>query len=376
MIGATAAMRTLFRPTRPQRPCGRRWKPVTALAVLLSSGTVAIGQSAVRGVYLLPVGNRASVVVELAVAGSPAKVVDAPDAATFAVEIGPVTGSVAAQLLRAAPSAPLVREVVVRGTAHSAGGTLLRVQVALRSDAAGSIRVTDRRVYIDLAPRITTPLTAPAPGPAPQIAERPAPQIAQRPAPQIVERLESDEELLARAQVLADVPNVKGLIDLRTKVIGLRRDATKSESAAAGADNRLLEQIDQYLAEAQKLQLSKDSQLFQRAQQSGNYRSSLEQATLELDAIDAALRPAALEAATISRLHSDSVQLAARLRAIEAPSDLTTVHAQLCNAVDALAAAFTPPPENKVTPATPARTAAGRARAALRDALDAAPASR
>ena len=135
-------MLTLLLPARPQllrrRRCGL-WKPVTAITVLLSSGAVAVGQSAVRGVYRLPVGNRASVVVELAAPGSQARVVDAKDAATFVVDVGTVPGSVAAQLLRAAPSAPLVREVVVGGTTHPEGGTLVRVQIALRSAAAGSI---------------------------------------------------------------------------------------------------------------------------------------------------------------------------------------------------------------------------------------------
>ncbi|MET0211390.1 MAG: hypothetical protein ABW292_00215, partial [Vicinamibacterales bacterium] len=329
MNGSTVGMLTLFlstRPRRARRPRGRLWKPAAALTVvLLSSGPVVIGQSALRGVYLLPVGNRASVVVELETAGGQATVVEATDAATFVVDIGPVTGPVAAQLLRAAPSAPLVREVVVSGTTHSTGGTLVRVQVALRSAVAGSIRVADRRVYIDLAPRNSRPPSTPLPP---------------SPAPQIADRQESDEELLARARALASVPNVKGLIDLRTRVIGRRGDTGTSESAAASAGNQLLERIDQYLAEAQKLQLAKDSQLFQRAQRTGEYRSSLQQAALELDAIDRALGPASLEATTVSLLHADSVQLAARLRAIEAPSDLTTAHRQLCEAIDALAAAL------------------------------------
>ena len=363
MNGATAGMLTLFlstRPRRARRPRGRLWKMAAALTVLLSSGPVLIGQSALRGVYLLPVGNRASVVVELETAGGQARVVETTDAATFVVDIGPVTGPVAAQLLRAAPSAPLVREVVVSGTTHSTGGTLVRVQVALRSAVAGSIRVADRRVYIDLAPRSSRPPSTPLPP---------------SPAPQIADRQESDEELLARARALASVPNVKGLIDLKTRVIALRGDAGKSESAA-GAGNQLLERIDQYLAEAQKLQLANDSQLFQRAQRTGEYRSSLQQAALELDAIDRALGPASLEATTVSLLHADSVQLAARLRAIEAPSDLTTAHRQLCEAIDALAAALArEPAENNVTPATQARSAVGRARAALRAALDAAPAA-
>jgi hypothetical protein len=326
--------------------------------LLLSSGIAALGQPAVRGVYLLPVGNRASIVVELESAGGQATVVDVDDAAAFAVDIGPVAGSVAAQVLRAAASAPLVQEVVVRGMSHSTDKTIVRVQVALRSAAAGSVRVSGRRVYIDFAPHGARPLLTP-----------PAPPI---PPAQVVDRLESDEDLLARARALASIPDVKGLVDLKARVIRLRGDTGTSSAPDVEARAQLLARIDAYLAEAQKLQLAKDARLFQRVQQVGDYRSALQQAVSDLSTIDTAFRSGNVEATTLSELQITAVQLATRLHAIEAPADLALAHALACDAADSLAVALALAPDNKAS-ASPVGTAIGRARAALRAALDAAP---
>ena len=100
------------------------WRAVSAaLAIYLSTETLALGQTAVRGVYLLPVGNRASLVVELETPGSRATVVEVDDPETFVVDIGPVAGTVAEQMLRPAPSAPIVREVSVRGVSPTSETT-------------------------------------------------------------------------------------------------------------------------------------------------------------------------------------------------------------------------------------------------------------
>ncbi|HVH27971.1 MAG TPA: hypothetical protein VM818_14480 [Vicinamibacterales bacterium] len=335
------------------------------MAMILSSGIAVLGQSPIRGVYLLPVGSRASIVVELQNTGAQATVVETDDAGTFVVDIGPVVGTVAAQVLRATPLAPLVREVIVGGVSHSLDKTVVRVQVALRSAAAGSVRIADRRVYIDFAPQGARPqVTPPAPAPPPPAAP---------PAALVADRVETDEDVLARARSLASVPNVKGLIDLRARVVRQRRDTGQSP-ATDGKSDELLARIDAYLAEAQKLQLAKDARLFQQAQQAGQYRSALQQAVSDLDTIDTALRSGNVQTGTLSRIQIDSVQLATRLHAIEAPSDHWIAHAQVCDAADALAAALARvPADGKVSPDAPVRTAIGRARAALRTALDAAP---
>jgi hypothetical protein len=352
----TTITTSVLSTTQPRRlPRGGRLRETAAAIVLvLSSSVAALGQSAVRSVHLLPVGSRATIVVELEAAGQ-ATVVDADDEETFVVDIGPLAGSVAGRVLRAAASAPLVREVVVRGMAHSTDKTVVRVQVALRSAAAGSVRVADRRVYIDFAPRGVLPLTPPAPP---------------RPAVQVADRLQSDEDVLARARALASVPNVKGLVDLRARVVRLRGDARASSAGDVASGDQLLARIDAYLAEAQKLQLAKDAGLFQRVQQTGDYRPAIQQAVADLDAIDRAFGSGSVDRATLSRVQIDSVQLATRLHDIEAPSDHWAAHAQVRDAADVLAAALALMPADGKASAGPVRTAIDRARVALRTALD------
>jgi hypothetical protein len=364
MSRAAVSMPTPFPPSIRQRrakwPIGRLSILASSIVVLLSSSVVALGESALRGVYLLPVGNnRASVVVELETAGGQAKIVDIKDAGSFVVDIGPLPGPVDARVLRAAPSAPLVREVVVRGMSGSSHETVARVQVGLRSPAAGSLRVAGRRIYIDFAPENTrSPVTPAAPLSQP---------------PPIVSRVESDEDVLAQARDLASVPNVKGLADLKARVIRLR--GSQKPQAGAETGDQLLARIDTYLVEAQKLQLAKDAQLFQRAPQSGSYRSTLQRAVSDLDAIDTAFQPD-IDAATLTRLQIEAVQLANRLQSISAPSELATAHRQLSDATAALAAALAQVTVGDEGSAAPVRAAVARARAALMTTLEAAPPER
>ena len=59
---------------------------------------------------------------------------------------------------------------------------------------------------------------------------------------------------------------MKGLVDLRTRTAQLAAATTSTDAGDSARLNQELAQIDEYLVEAQRLQLAKDAQLFRRHQ--------------------------------------------------------------------------------------------------------------
>jgi hypothetical protein len=117
------------------------------------TGVLVAQDSAGARVSLLPSGAGVSVVVELDGDTPRATAIEANDNQSVVVEIGPVRGKVANQLLQAAQNSSLVSQVRVRGVTQGAEGTLITIQVVAKSAVSGSVRRSQRRVYIDLEPR-------------------------------------------------------------------------------------------------------------------------------------------------------------------------------------------------------------------------------
>jgi len=141
-------------------------------ATTASPLAAAIGRSVVRSVHLLPAGNRTSLVIELEGKVAGAKKVDGRQSDEFVVEIGPVAAEPAAEILRAGPESGLIREVKILRGPNGSPQLMVRVQVKLQAAATGTVRIADRRVYLDFAPTASRPApavlaaTTPAPPPA------------------------------------------------------------------------------------------------------------------------------------------------------------------------------------------------------------------
>ena len=134
---------------------GLRCLVVAVLGVWLAIGPAASAAGQVARIALLPVGSRASLVVEIddAATTATATAVEATDDRAVAVEIGPVHGRVPNQLLRAPLNSPLVSQVRVRGVTHGSDGTIITIYVTAKTPVSGFVRRAPGRVYIDLVPR-------------------------------------------------------------------------------------------------------------------------------------------------------------------------------------------------------------------------------
>ncbi len=133
---------------------GRR-RVSAALAALWVCGALtafAADDSGAR-VTLLSTGPRASIVIELDDETPKATAIEATDSNSVAVEIGPVRGKVANQLLQAARSSPLVSHVRIRGVTQGAEGTIITIHIVAKVPVSGSVRRAQRRIYVDLEPR-------------------------------------------------------------------------------------------------------------------------------------------------------------------------------------------------------------------------------
>jgi hypothetical protein len=329
-----------------------RFAGVAILSAFLSSSVLATGGSAVQAVRLLSLGDRASIAIELAGDGAEAKTVGPSAPGRFVVDIGPMAAAVASEILRADPSAPLVREVRVEGLREASDRWIARVHVELDPAAKGSIRTAKRRVYLDFAPRVPAsvvatrtptgaagPLTATGTAGVSPSSANPAALSAEPPAPRPAAARALDDasldELLAQAGTLAREPDVKGLLAVRARILRRLEAASPGTAEAARADE-VGRRLDAYIAEAQQLQLAKDAQLFRQAQLR-DYQAVMRLVLSDLDDIDAALRAANPTADARTSARAASRQLSARLNAVKPPADAASSHTSLSAAAGELA---------------------------------------
>jgi hypothetical protein len=171
--------------------------------------------------------------------------------------------------------------------------------------------------------------------------------------------------VLERAEAYAKIPDVKALVDLRTR-------AAQPSGESAGQKEELA-RIDEYLIEAQRFQLAKDAEVF-RKHQLEEYLGVLRRAAADIDEIGARLKSTAPSTGALSDLRAKSVQVASRLHAVPPPSQFESQHTAACAAADdavaALAGASTGDPARATVPALE------HTRSALRAAIAAASASR
>jgi hypothetical protein len=318
---------------------------VTTVAIPVAAA--ATDGSAVRAVRLLPLGDRASIVIEFAGDVAHAKQIKSKDDESFVVDIGPVEGPVAAETLRAAPTAPLVREVRVQGLPQAANEWIVRVHVRLHPTVSGSIRTANRRVYLDFARAAggqrPAMLSASSEG-AGTSKRAPAVDTGTAGAAPVVPPSAGasglpEEDVLARARALARIPDVKALIALKTTLQSGNGGASNAPgvSGPSGDGARRVEAIatiDELLAEAQQLQLAKDARLF-RQMQIERFGAAMRGAAFEIAAADNVLRSPSPQPGAISGVRAQLEQLAARLKALQALPDLSAAHAELCAALDA-----------------------------------------
>jgi hypothetical protein len=190
---------------------------------------------------------------------------------------------------------------------------------------------------------------------------------ATRPLP--VSEGESTDTSLERAKTLAQIPDVKGLTALRARIATSVPGSGSAANPADSADReKLLAQVDGYLAEAQRRQLLKDAQLFRQAQIEA-YFGALRQAIADLDGIKASLRsPKAPSTGADASLRFN--QLATRLHALDVPSELSAQHTRACAAADAAVVVVARASATAVpAPDSDAHGGIDRTRAALTDIL-------
>lgn len=344
---------------------------VLAAAMRIAPTAAAAAPSVVRGVYLLPAGNRVSVVVDFDRSVGATRV-DVRETDTFVVDIGPVSKAAVAEVLRTSTSR-LVREVRIDPLTNAAHQPMVRVHVKMQTRAAGSVRVADRRVYLDFAPASAQP-------PDPTI-------VTSRPAAAVMPPDKKEAQLVSptagppagipvnavldRAKALAELPDVKGLVDLRTRAAQLAATTSTDVAPDGGQKNLELAQIDEYLAKAQQLQLAKDAQLFRRHQVE-EYVDALRRTATDLDKIGIGLKSTTATGGDLSDLHIKSIQVATRLHAIQAPSEFADRHAAACTAADEAVASLGNTSGDPRTVMAGASAAIERARAALKEGLVAA----
>ena len=118
------------------------------------------------------------------------------------------------------------------------------------------------------------PIAAPA-GPVSRPPGEPAPP-AQQPQPQAKQqttdapasrRVDDSRDAVQRARVLAQRPDVKGLVALREEVLRRAEEAGEKDSPAT---KEQLDEIDRYLTEARVLRLKLDAAEFRKGAADGN----------------------------------------------------------------------------------------------------------
>lgn len=216
---------------------------------------------AIARMMALIVADRASLVLELRDAGVEV-IPQSADAGTLVLDVGPVTGAITAEAREATATTPCIARVSIQDADRS-NQRFVRLRIALRSGCSSRRRIAGRRVYIDFAPQGSNPLARPAaephraeaaaPPPPPGRLERSRPERSAAPIPPAP--ASDDADVLARARVLAQRPDVRGLIRLRGEVV---RQRSRVEQVDPEEVTRLLDALDRYTNEARALQLKID----------------------------------------------------------------------------------------------------------------------
>jgi hypothetical protein len=389
--------------------CDRVVTAVGRLALCASLMTVvpaagALAADPAARIVLLAAGERASVVVEFDHEVPSATSIEAANNQSFDVEIGPVQGKVANQLLQAARQSALVTEVRVRAVPQGTQGTLIVLHVTAKAPVSGLVRRTPRRVYIDLEPlsivtaskpggqmparsaavspppasgTVSTTPQPPAPAtsaesvpPAPPApGTSPTGRAGQAPAgPVPTTSLSSPpttDEILRRADVMAGQLDVKSLEKLKADWIARRASSASGAAASLDAPDPIVDKIDQYLDEARKKRLVADARLFAESKTAPapaaavpapaapppglspeeTFQRAISPLVPELEKMNTMLsqwQPGFVPAPSLPQ----SLQaLALRLRATQPPTPLSASHERLCAALSALAKSWVPGPD-------------------------------
>jgi hypothetical protein len=329
------------------------------LAAGLTGITSIVGaQDREAQVYLLPVGSRASLVIDLEEEIPRAVSVPSATDREVVVEIGPLQVPVPDALLHS--ESRLVRSVSVRSLSRN-DGTVLRVEVTAAAAVSSALRPAGRRLYIDLTPVLASPSRPAASTPAeaepqpqvrmpendrPRESERePAPPAAE-PAPQpapgspaasdanaVVPARSGAETLssaaiLRRAAVLAKNSDVDGLRQLQSEL------ADRPDRADL---QRVRLAVDEFLNRALLQRLAEEAKLLRTA------AADYEQLLQRLDSALNGIRTEAsgmVEDTVLLRLGNLVDGLSAEVRAIQPPPESAEGHARLVQSLQALAASI------------------------------------
>lgn len=107
--------------------------------------------SVIAGIRILPLGRRASVVVELENDIDQLAIADSTEQGVFAVTFGPIEERLTPMTLEATHPSRLVREVKIRERVRPDGARMVRVEVVAREPLRGSVRTSLRHLYLDVA---------------------------------------------------------------------------------------------------------------------------------------------------------------------------------------------------------------------------------
>ena len=170
------------------------------------------------------------------------------------IDVGPVGSPVVARELDAAAGTPCVAHVSLQDAAKPDAGRFIRLRVGLRTACRSQVRVAARRVYVDFAPADSA---AAVPRITTRVANKPR---AAAPRPQSVPRI-AESDVVGRARLLAQKPDVRGLVRLREEVL------RQGERAGRQPDELkpLLDEVERSTNEARALRLQQDAQAFRGA---------------------------------------------------------------------------------------------------------------
>jgi hypothetical protein len=329
------------------------------LAVGLAGITSVVGaQDREAQVYLLPLGSRASLVIDLEEEIPRAVSVPSGTDREVVVEIGPLKVPVSDALLHS--ESRLVRSVSVRSLSRDAG-TVLRVEVTAAAAVSSALRPAGRRLYIDLSPVLASPsrpavttLAEARPQPQPQVpanarprepelepappAAEPVPQpapssravpdadavVPSRPAAETL----SSAAILRRAGVLAKNGDVDGLRQLQSD-LAERPDRAELE--------RVRLAVDEFLNRALLQRLAEEAKLLRTA--AAGYEQLLQRLDSALNGIRTEAS-GAVEDPELLRLGGLVDALIGEVRAVQPPSESAEGHARLQQSLQALAASI------------------------------------
>jgi len=118
--------------------------------VVHAAGAAAAGEVRVLRIVALPSGDRMSIAFALSAEPKKAALRVLSDRA-LELEMGPIGGSLAEEVIAPPRGTPIVREVALGQHVAANGEPLARARLTLHEPAAGNVRVVGRVVYVDLA---------------------------------------------------------------------------------------------------------------------------------------------------------------------------------------------------------------------------------